>query len=281
MTESSFSTAGCPSASAASSLQDLLDRFGSYGGTDAGYLRHHYGRFAATLAEFDGSWDRGRGVRLLDIGAHWLHQAVLWRLAGYEVTAVDLPITFELENVRRCAEAEGIKLVPNADLERCPPLADLPDASFNVVLFTEILEHLTFNPVQLWRELHRVLAPGGRILITTPNYYAWNGRAWALGRFLRGFGGGITVDEVLATHTYGHHWREYSRHELIRYFCLLSPDFNTVKAKTMRNYYAVPTRKGARLAQSVCELIPGLRPNLHLEVELTSHQHGIVMKPSW
>lgn len=263
------------------SLPQMIRQFEPYGGTDVPYLQHHYGRFVATLAEFDGTWDHRRGVEVLDVGAHWLHQAVLWQRAGYRVTALDLPLTFDLANVQACAEGEGITLLPNSDLERCPALASVPDGRFNVILFSEIIEHLTFNPVQLWRELHRVLAPGGRILVTTPNYYAWNGRAWALGRFLRGFGGGITVDEVLATHTYGHHWREYSRHELIRYFCLLSPDFNTVKAKTMRNYYAVPTRKGARLAQSVCEMIPGLRPNLHLEVELTSHQHGIVMKPSW
>jgi 2-polyprenyl-6-hydroxyphenyl methylase/3-demethylubiquinone-9 3-methyltransferase len=210
MTKASLSTAGRPNAPAVTSLQELLDRFEGYGGTARDYLHQHYGRFAETLVEFDGSWDRSRGVRLLDVGAHWLHQAVLWRLAGYEVTAVDLPATFELDSVRRCAEAEGIKLVPNADLERCPPLADLPDASFHVVLFTEIIEHLTFNPTHLWQELHRLLAPGGRIVITTPNYYAWNGRAWDFKRFFSGFGGGITVDEILNMHTHGHHWREFA-----------------------------------------------------------------------
>ena len=117
--------------------------------------------------------------------------------------------------------------------------------------------------------------------MTTPNYYAWNGRAWDFGRFLRGFGGGISVDAILGTHTYGHHWREFSKHEVIRYFCLLSPDFNTVKAKTVRNYYPEANDARRKLASAIYERFPGLRPNLHLEIELSSKDHGIVMQPSW
>lgn len=262
-------------------LAELLELFEGYGGTDRDYLKHHYSRFVSTLIEFDRSWDRGRGTRVLDIGAHWLHQALLWRRAGYEVTALDLPITFEFGNVQTAADQERIVLLPNPDLERCPALADIPDDSFNIILFTEIIEHLTFNPVHLWREVYRLLAPGGRIVITTPNYYAWNGRAWSWGRFLGGFGGGISVDEILSTHTYGHHWREFSKRELIRYFCLLSPDFNTIKAKTMRNYYPPAHRKWTRVMERIFESVPWLRANLHLEVELTDGLHGIVIEPSW
>lgn len=263
------------------SLRVLIDLFEGFGGTDFAYLRDHYGRFAATLGEFDGSWDRNRGVHVLDVGAHWLHQAVLWRRAGYEVTALDLPTTFELDSVRSCAAAEGIHLIPNSDLERCTPLAALPDASFNVVLFTEIIEHVTFNPTRLWREIHRLLAPGGRIIVTTPNYYGWNKRAWNALRFLTGRGGGISVEEILGTGTHGHHWREFSRRELARYFELLSQDFKITKSKTMRSYGPGSLRWWVPLARLAFESFPGLRPNLHLEVELTSHQHGIVMKPSW
>ena len=263
------------------SLAELKDLIEGHGATDLDYLAHHFQRFASTLLEFDRSWDRARGIRVLDIGAHWLHQAVLWRRAGYEVTAVDMPITFEFDSVRRLAEAEGIPLVPNADLEHATGLKQLPDDSVDIVLFTEIIEHLTFNPVEFWRQVYRVLAPRGRILITTPNYYAWNGRMWDPKRFLSGFAGGISVDDILGTNTYGHHWREFSRHELIRYFCLLSPDFNTVKAKTMRNYYPAHADSTKRFLGKIFERIPGLRPNLHLEVELACKTHGIVIKPSW
>lgn len=48
-------------------------------------------------------------------------------------------------------------------------LADLPvaDASFDAVLCTEVLEHVA-EPAAALAELHRVLAPGGRLLVTVP-----------------------------------------------------------------------------------------------------------------
>ncbi len=46
---------------------------------------------------------------------------------------------------------------------------DFPDASFNVVSLLAVLEHIPLDQVDvLFREFSRVLAPGGRILITTP-----------------------------------------------------------------------------------------------------------------
>jgi 2-polyprenyl-6-hydroxyphenyl methylase/3-demethylubiquinone-9 3-methyltransferase len=220
-------------------------------------------------------------LRTLDIGAHWLHQSVLWTQAGFKVTAVDMPITFDMPHVKSIADRFGIKLNPTSDLEASIEFDDFPDSSFDVILFTEIFEHLTFNPVRFWKQVHRVLSPGGRIVLTTPNYYAWNGRAWDTRRFLGGFGGGISVDDILNTNTHAHHWREFSLHEVIRYFCILSPDFNTVKAKRVRNYYPKSSRLGSKLGHIFLETIPALRPNLHLEIEITSKKHGIVVKPSW
>ena len=79
--------------------------------------------------------DRARGNRLLDIGAHWLHQALLYALDGFAVTALDLPVTLEQENVRRLALQHEIRLLPNANLEIPTALQALPDASVDVVLF--------------------------------------------------------------------------------------------------------------------------------------------------
>ncbi len=263
------------------SKEEFARQFEPHGNTDYDYLAHHYRRFAETFDEFTSSWDKSKGNRVLDIGAHWLHQSVLWAKSGFEVTAVDLPITFEMATVQSIAREMNIRLVPCADLEAAEAFDVLPDSSFDVILFTEIIEHLTFNPVRFWKQVYRILKPGGRILITTPNYYAWNGRAWDIGRFLKGFGGGVSVDAILGTNTHGHHWREFSKHEIIRYFCLLSPDFNTVKATTVRNYYPESHRPGQRMAGRLFEAIPGLRPNLHIEVEIKSKEHGITAQPSW
>ncbi|MBX3725988.1 MAG: class I SAM-dependent methyltransferase [Xanthomonadales bacterium] len=221
------------------------------------------------------------GRRVLDVGAHWLHQAVLWRRAGHKVTAVDLPETLEFDGVQRLATAEGITLVVNSSLEDCAGLETLPESSFDVVLFTEIIEHLAINPVAMWRQIHRVLAPGGRIVVTTPNYYAWNGRAWSVGRFLTGMGGGISVDQVLTTPTLGHHWREYARRELKRYFGLISPDFRVENGANLRDWYLRHPGPLRRTVGRVLECLPGLRPQIYLEVHLVGKAHGVVLSPRW
>lgn len=52
-----------------------------------------------------------------------------------------------------------------ADLNH--PLS-LPDASFNTIISTEVIEHLE-NPRFVFREFHRLLRPGGSLIVSTPN----------------------------------------------------------------------------------------------------------------
>lgn len=270
------------SVDATPSLEHLIERFAEHGGTDLVYLTHHYPRFAATKREFESTWDRSRGMRVLDVGAHWLHQSVLYALDGYQVTATDLPLTMELPNVRSFADAHGIRLVSTSDLARADAFSEFPENSFDVILFTEIIEHITFNPVALWKAIYRVAAPGARIIVTTPNYYALRGRVWDPRRFISGFGGGLEVLNLLQQHTYAHHWKEFSRRELIYYFCVLSPDFVTFKAKYLPAFQGKsPAAHDNWFANRLEQAIPFLRPNLHVEIELIAKQHGISIEPHW
>jgi 2-polyprenyl-3-methyl-5-hydroxy-6-metoxy-1,4-benzoquinol methylase len=45
---------------------------------------------------------------------------------------------------------------------------DLPGESFDVIISTEVIEHLE-NPRATFREFHRLLRPAGTIIVTTPN----------------------------------------------------------------------------------------------------------------
>ena len=49
-----------------------------------------------------------------------------------------------------------------------PPLADLEDNSFDVVISFQVIEHIKRDKAYL-QEIHRVLKPGGKAIITTPN----------------------------------------------------------------------------------------------------------------
>lgn len=55
---------------------------------------------------------------------------------------------------------------PAADLEGSVEALPVEDAAFDVVLCTQVLEHVD-HPAQAVRELHRVTAPGGRVLAST------------------------------------------------------------------------------------------------------------------
>jgi SAM-dependent methyltransferase len=55
---------------------------------------------------------------------------------------------------------------PAADLEGSVEALPAEDGSFDLVLCTQVLEHVE-HPAQAVRELHRVTAPGGRVLSST------------------------------------------------------------------------------------------------------------------
>jgi SAM-dependent methyltransferase len=55
---------------------------------------------------------------------------------------------------------------PGADVHGPVEALPLEDASFDVVLCTQVLEHVD-DPAAAVRELHRVTAPGGRVLAST------------------------------------------------------------------------------------------------------------------
>jgi 2-polyprenyl-3-methyl-5-hydroxy-6-metoxy-1,4-benzoquinol methylase len=256
--------------------------FANHGGTDDHYLRRHYARFLKTKRRLLAHWDKNAGVRLLDVGAHWLHQSLLYAIDGFEVSALDVPTTFDFPEVAALATAQRIRLVRNADLERPTGLASIADDSFDLILFTEIIEHIAFNPVALWRELYRVLRPGGRIVLTTPNYYALRGLLRRALRFVTGRGGGVDARNVLKDPTFAHHWKEYSRRELLEYFASLSPDFSCSNCAWIEEYRDIAGWSAMRkIVVGIEQLLPPLRPDLYLEIELGAKQKGIVIEPHW
>jgi 2-polyprenyl-3-methyl-5-hydroxy-6-metoxy-1,4-benzoquinol methylase len=207
---------------------------------------------------------------------------VLYATDGFPVTALDLPATFDLPEVRALARRHDIRLIANADLEDPSALESIADDTFDVVLFTEVIEHLAFNPVCMWRALHRVMKPRAVIVVTTPNYYGLRARAHAWWRALRLLGAGVDVDQLLGVRTFGHHWKEYSRRELIRYFGRLSSDFACTRLAYTEEYHpAFLSNPRRRPALWLEHLVPPLRPDLYLEVELTRKEAGIVIEPHW
>lgn len=60
----------------------------------------------------------------------------------------------------------------NVDFECPADRVPLPDQSLDSILSTEVLEHVP-DPLAVWREFHRLLRPGGKVLLSTP--MSWPG----------------------------------------------------------------------------------------------------------
>jgi SAM-dependent methyltransferase len=123
----------------------------------AAYFRLHQHRFAAMLRAMEGP----RGA-VLEVGVTPGHFTELLVQSGFQVRGVDL----DPAKRRALWERLGVE-VRQANLER--EALPFRDAAFDWVVFSEVIEHLLYSPLTVLREFRRVLRPGGRLLITTPN----------------------------------------------------------------------------------------------------------------
>lgn len=102
------------------------------------------------------------GGRLLDVGCgsgELLERLKGW---GWQVEGVD----FDASAVR-AARKRGLK-VHQGTLES----RGYPDGNFGAIVMNHVIEHVP-DPLGLLRECHRVLKPGGRLVLVTPNKESW------------------------------------------------------------------------------------------------------------
>jgi ubiquinone/menaquinone biosynthesis C-methylase UbiE len=97
------------------------------------------------------------GQRLLDAGCG-RYMRFCKELSGTaHVVGMDLDSTFDTDNKRQPFGVRG-------DLNRLP----FPSDHFDMIISRSVVEHLE-DPPQVFREFCRVLRPGGKVVIITPN----------------------------------------------------------------------------------------------------------------
>jgi 2-polyprenyl-3-methyl-5-hydroxy-6-metoxy-1,4-benzoquinol methylase len=108
-----------------------------------------------------------RGAKILDAPCGDGEISIELAKLGFEISAVDM--VDELLPEARTALANRFRI---ADMTRPLPW---PDASFDVILCVEGIEHLE-DAFAFLREMHRLLEPGGILIVTTPNIISLRSR---------------------------------------------------------------------------------------------------------
>jgi len=203
------------------------------------YFNFHYWRFAETLKECT-HWANGR---VLDIGAFPGHMAMALRRLGCEVHGITNHDPsgrgrYGQDNLSARWSEEGITL-HHAVIDKEP--LPLPDDSFDGVLFTEVLEHLVYDPRPVVREIYRVLKTNGEVVVSTPNVARIENRI----KILIGRNVYPGEDGFYFSNLYMRHNREYTLQETVNLFC---PPFRLKTARYIAPYdFAVPVSDGGHV----------------------------------
>ena len=110
-----------------------------------------------TAAAYESALKTHATGRLLDLGCGTVPLYIAYKRFVEQVTCVDWAGTARSKDF----------LDVEANLAEPLPF---DDAAFDTLIVSGVLEH-TSEPEPLWKEMHRVLAPGGKILMNVPFYY--------------------------------------------------------------------------------------------------------------
>ncbi len=195
--------------------------------------------------------------KILDIGSSPYHLTYCLKKLGYDVIGVDI----NPDILKEFQKKHGLKVI-QSDIQH----DNLPfkKNEFDVISFCEVFEHLGVNPLKTIKELHRVLKPGGTLMLTTPNVYALH----KVIRFLLGRSFNNPYEEFIKVENFGYmgHIREYSNREIKD---ILSRSGFSCRVTIYRKFddfakhpylQFFPVRIGAYLLDEIMSILPFLKP---------------------
>jgi 2-polyprenyl-3-methyl-5-hydroxy-6-metoxy-1,4-benzoquinol methylase len=106
-------------------------------------------------------------ANLLDLGCSGGLLSERVRALGHTVTGVDV---LEIEGVR-----DRVDRFIRADLDQGLPREVAESGPYDIVLCADILEHVR-GPEQIMRQIRDLLAPGGILIVSVPNFGHWYAR---------------------------------------------------------------------------------------------------------
>jgi 2-polyprenyl-3-methyl-5-hydroxy-6-metoxy-1,4-benzoquinol methylase len=119
------------------------------------------------FSEVDGELSLQPNVKILDIGSAWGFNVMALRQMGHDAVGMDL-ISDQFPSGQRIAASNNVDFpVIAGDAAEIP----FTDEQFDCITMVETFEHIfETDRIRVIGECRRVLRPGGRLVLSTPNY---------------------------------------------------------------------------------------------------------------
>jgi len=222
-----------------------------YGSPWPNYMERSKYRFIDVAKSIDCSQG---AVRILDIGPTVFTLMIKETFPHYEVWTVDLTNDWE----SRC-KAAGVNFIQgNVEKGRMP----FEDNYFNIVIFTEVLEHLLAVPNTILEEVRRIMLPHGKLILSVPNIAALYQRI----RLFWGISPIPYAAKQKVQDLHVEHVHEYTMREIVR--ILEACNFAIVTKKYVRaNILGEKTisRIAGKVYESVTFFVPQFRSTIYIE----------------
>ena len=169
--------------------------------SENGYFLFHQERYLSILDVVLKLSKSQKEIKILEIGSLFCHLPIALNILGYEACGIDLEIKHEI--AERCKKYN----ITNKECNLLKDKIPFDNNYFDVVIFSETLEHLNFHPLRIFQEINRILKINGKVIITTPNLLRLNNRIKLL------IGQSINYD-LREEYSIATHFREYSSEEI-------------------------------------------------------------------
>jgi 2-polyprenyl-3-methyl-5-hydroxy-6-metoxy-1,4-benzoquinol methylase len=193
-------------------LKNIWDEAG-----EKNYINSLRSQYVNILIDFNSFFEsKFDDKRVLEISSFLGVMDIALAKMGFEVHTFDIPEFQNNGTLNKLYEEYNVHPSSGYLHEVWKNALPYPDNHFDAVIFSEVIEHLNFNPLPLFQEMNRILKQGGILYITTPNQVNLINRLKIImGRSIRNSitDSVIQVDKTRQT-ICGIHWREYTLSEL-------------------------------------------------------------------
>jgi len=193
---------------------------------------------------------------ILDVGAFYGHLLIPLTRFNFKLSATDLEVFFKNEIIKKRFKRFGIGYRAYQSLNNLP----FDDNSFEIIILSEVLEHLFSSPIPMFREIKRVLKPRGHLILTTPNVFSLPKRI----KFLLGQNIYPSLEDFCTKPFYSIHHREWGLNEIKTILFLMNLELKNTYLVTYHYSKSILRRFAKKFVYS-------LFPSLNEDIIVTAY----------